>query len=262
LRREARASLLLARLLPPRLALSPARGRLAAAASPRARLAAASPRARLAAASPPELRLSLNPPLLASGVPLGLADEWFLLEREELEVALETRVAGLGRQTLKRARLFLTTKRLVAVAPAATAAGLRALELPLAGLSAEAFVQPLFGCNYLEALVAPARGGGLEAAAAPPRARVYFLRGGAGTFLRVFFATMGRLRAGGDAEARAAALAPPAAARWLGEMVAFADPADPSRLFLAQPEAGAAAGGGAAGAAAAPPPAGYARAAP
>jgi len=205
--------------------------------------------------------MALNPPLLASGLPLGLATEWFCLERDGLELRLDTHVPALGTQVLKRVRLYVTTLRLCVVADAPHAAGLRSLDIPLAGVSRESFAQPIFGCNYLEVAVAPVAGRGLDAAAAPPRARLYFLAGGAGTFLRVFFALMGRLRGAGaagdagDAAARAAFFAPPQMQQWVAAQTAFADPSDPSRLYLAQPAAREAPRAGAA--AQEPPPAGY-----
>lgn len=95
-------------------------------------------------------------------------------------------------------------------------------------------------------------GRGLEG---PAAFRVYFLRGGCGTFLRVFFELIGRLREM-DAASRAAWIAPAQMAARMPAFQAFVDPSDPSRLFLSQPAAPAPPPG-VAGGPAAPAPPGY-----
>jgi len=156
--------------------------------------------------------------------------------------------------------VIVTTLRLCVFADAPNAAGLRALDIPLASILREEFCQPIFGANYLELDVAPVRGAGLDGCAAggaPPRARLYFMRGGAGTLLRVFFALMGRIKArAADAAAGAAFFAPAALALWVTAQEAYVDPSDPSRLYVVQPPGGGGGGacGGAGGGAA---PSGY-----
>ena len=86
--------------------------------------------------------MALNPPLLPTGLPAGLIGEFFLLEREGIECSIEAR--GLPKQTLKGARLFVTTLRLCIVSPTATSAGLQCIDIPLQGITGEEFKQPIF----------------------------------------------------------------------------------------------------------------------
>ena len=96
--------------------------------------------------------MALNPPLLPTGLPAGLIGEFFLLERDGIECSIEAR--GLPKQTLKGARLFVTTLRLCIVSPTATSAGLQCIDIPLQGISGEEFKQPIF---VRRAAAAPAR---------------------------------------------------------------------------------------------------------
>jgi hypothetical protein len=197
--------------------------------------------------------------------------EFFCLERSGIELSLDTHSSALGRQTLKNARLLVTTLRLCVIADKPNAAGLQAFDLPLAGISQEDFKQPIFvrdhtvallsslgtprslsalpslslslplscartlflsqGANFLQCTVAPVPGRGLES---PATAKLYFFSGGAGTFLRVFFALMDKYQRAPE-PARAAWLAPAQMQSWMTQQTAYVDPSDPSRLFLAQP---------------------------
>ena len=76
-------------------------------------------------------------------MPAGLSAEFFLLEREGIEVTIDLGGA-LRKQTLKNARLYVTTLRLCIVAPAPTPSGLQSLDLPLQCISGEEFKQPIF----------------------------------------------------------------------------------------------------------------------
>ena len=213
--------------------------------------------------------MALNPPLLNNGLPAGLPSEWFCLERNGIELLIETRDATLRKQTLKRARLYLTTQRICVVAEAPNSAGLRSFDIPLAGISNESFEQPIFGCNYLKADVAPLPGGGLGGlnvndSGQPPRICLYFLDGGAGTFLRVFFTLMAKRRIA-DARLRDTFFAASEMATWVAAQQAYVDPNDSSRLYLsAQPESqndtAPFLGGGGGGSLPLTPPSGYSQA--
>lgn len=101
---------------------------------------------------------------------------------------------SLRKQTLKNARLFVTTLRLCVVAPAATASGLQSMDMPLQCISEESFKQPIFGANSLVGRVAPVPGRGLDT---PASFQLYFYKGGCGTFLRILFHLLGTYRESG-----------------------------------------------------------------
>ena len=206
--------------------------------------------------------MALNPPILPGPHPLpaGLIGEFFLLERDGIELSVSA--LALPKQVLKNARLFVTTLRLCVIAASPTPAGLQCFDIPLQAVSGEEFKQPIFGANALAGTVAAVPGRGLEG---PASFRLTFLKGGCGTFLRVFFELIGKYREM-DANARAAWLAPARMQAHMPTYAAFVDPSDPSRLFLQQPAvqqqaaAGpASSGGGGVGPAPPPPPppAGY-----
>ena len=177
--------------------------------------------------------MSLNPPILLGGVPAVLIGEWFCLERGGLECRCDTQMPGLRTLKFLGARMYLTTLRICIVGTVANNSGIQSLEIPLTSISGENFAQPIFGCNYWEANIRPSPGGGLLPPSSipsqkPPRVRIYFLNGGAGTFLRVFFGLIARHRIN-DAQF----FQPPAMESWIREMLQ--DPNDSSRLFLVQP---------------------------
>lgn len=205
--------------------------------------------------------MALNPPILYSGLPAGLPSEWFCLERSGIELSVDTHLPTLKKQTLKRSRLYVTTQRICVIAESTNTSGIRSFDIPLASISRESFVQPIFGCNYLECDVAPMMGGGLESAAQLPRVKLYFLHGGAGTFLRVFFTLMAKRRIT-DERTREAFFSPPAMTSWMAQQQAYIDPNDSSRLYLAQPTAADFAAGtnNSSTSHSTPPPSGYSQA--
>ena len=115
------------------------------------------------------------------------------------------------------------------------------------GIEKEAFKQPIFGANYLDIVVAPVPGRGLQN---PTKLTLTFNQGGANTFLRIFFELMGRVHAERSAQAAYAAaiaagmqqhqppsaLAPQAIQGYLQDVArAYVDPSDPSTIYLTQP---------------------------
>lgn len=162
---------------------------------------------------------------------MGIVGELFCLEREGMVLTMDARGTPAGKVKAP-GKLVVTTVRMCFVADAPTAA-FQALDIPFQGLTGEAFKQPVFGANYLEGQVAPVPGRGLNGTTSFTLA---FHRGGCQTFLRVFFALMDQYRRR-DAAARAAWMAPPAVQTFLAEQAAYVDPSDPSRVFVAQPQA-------------------------
>jgi hypothetical protein len=154
--------------------------------------------------------MALNPPLLADGRPAGLLGEWYVLERRGIVAHIDTRDPRVG--VLKGGcKIQLTTVRIV-VLPTKPTPAFAAFDIPLQGLSAEAFKQPIFGANHLDFDVAPVPGRGLESAG-PIKVSLTFNDGGCNRFLRVFFALVEKNRAAAsaaDARARTALAQPQA----------------------------------------------------
>ena len=99
--------------------------------------------------------MALNTIGKTSNLPVPYDSEIFLLERDD--VALQCDVEGLGRFYGKNGRIVLTTLRCVFIrAPREETEeedcvdNFRSYEIPIAYLSKERFVQPIFGANYLE----------------------------------------------------------------------------------------------------------------
>jgi hypothetical protein len=151
------------------------------------------------------LSMAFNPPLLPGGLPAGIVGEYFCLEREGIELSVDTQTREHGKQVLRRCRLFMTTLRLCLVCPSPNGSGLQSFDVPLQGISAESFEQPWFGANYLALTVAPVPGRGLVS---PAKVKLTFNQGGCGLFLRVFFTLMAKYKEA-DASARASFLAAP-----------------------------------------------------
>ena len=127
--------------------------------------------------------------------------------------------------------IYLTTVRICFVLsqPSATFA---AFDIPLQGISGEAFKQPIFGANHLDVTVAPVPGRGLSV---PTLVQLTFNEGGCNTFLRIFYELMGRVHA--QREAGSGALAAPAVPAVLEEVhSAYVAASDPTVLYLVQPQ--------------------------
>ena len=97
------------------------------------------------------------------------------------------RVVLVGAVRAPRRRLFGGGRDAAERAPDATAAR-AAFAFPIAALGDAAFEQPIFGANLLRGVAPPLDGAGGDAArATPTRWRVWFMSGGCGSFLPLFF---------------------------------------------------------------------------
>jgi len=160
--------------------------------------------------------------------PMTKIGELFLLKRDM--VSIEIKSAGLPPLKTKQAMMYLTTSRVVLVPkkPVMMKDGFQftSFELPLPGLANEKFNQPIFGANYLSGTVPPAPGMGLESEAT---FKITFHKGGAGTFLRLFFRAIVDTRnpqgQNLSMEIQSGNL----------EALAVTDPSDPSVVYLQQP---------------------------
>ena len=169
--------------------------------------------------------MALNPPLISDPlggkpIPAGISGEYFLLARDALEFK-----AGLLQKTYTPGRLYITTLRLVLV-PDKPTPGFFALDIPLQGILAESFVQPVFSSNRLEFTLANIPGRGLQGETTP--VSIKFSSGGCATLLKVFFRVMERWRS--PPPTMLPTFSPMEAAS-VAEEFAYFSPNDPSRVF-------------------------------
>lgn len=173
--------------------------------------------------------MALNTVGKASSLPIPYDNEIFLLERNH--VGIEIDIKDLGRFRAKNGRIILTTLRIVFVrdeedSRSSTSDNFRSFEIPIAYISKEQFVQPIFGANYLEGDVEPFQCG-------PSRFYIYFNHGGVHTFLKMLSKLISVHRKGSMAsdssfvnQAKTGDIA----------RGAFVDPSDPSTVFMTQPK--------------------------
>jgi hypothetical protein len=198
--------------------------------------------------------MAVNPTL--GQTPVGVAPapfpgEEFLLHRDFIDLQVDglrcvfahlagtvtttdllfRRRCGLGLPdtvTLRRGRIYLSDVRLVFVA-AQPHGPLAAFDVPLLYVRNEAFVQPIFGANYISLHC-------LNVALGPDHAPHYvslaFKEGGAGTFLEMWSNVLSLAR--GAHASRQSHIDAGAAEIELRELrtSALIDPADPSTVFL------------------------------
>lgn len=119
----------------------------------------------------------------------------------------------------------------------------RAFDLPLVYVRNDRFNQPIFGCNNLSGEVWPVcENGGPDGSLPPHPYKLFFLEGGVGTFLPLYFHFITAAREA-DRNRRGQAGAAKMAAQQQQTPVqehmqqAFVDPNDPTSLFLTQPVA-------------------------
>ena len=111
--------------------------------------------------------------------------------------------------------------------------GLMAFDIPLVYIRKEKFNQPIFGCNNLSGECWPAEnGGGPEGTLPPYQYKLFFLEGGVGVFLPMYFRSLMTQRntaqnQRGHANNSEAPIQP------TGQ--AFVDPNDPTCVFISQP---------------------------
>ena len=173
--------------------------------------------------------MALNTVGATSHLPIPYDDEIFLLERKD--VAIECEVKDLGTFRAKNGRIILTTLRIVFVrdvedSRASSADNFRSFEIPIAYISKERFVQPIFGANYLQGQVS-------EFQIGPSRFYLYFNNGGVNTFLKLLSQLIAVHRKG-SMEPNSSFVRRAKA----GDVArgAFVDPSDPSTVFLSQPK--------------------------
>jgi WW domain-binding protein 2 len=132
--------------------------------------------------------------------------------------------------------LFVTNMRLVFVATLRDeASGLEAFDIPLLYIRNDSFNQPVFGCNHLAGECWPvSEQGGPSGSLPPHKYRLYFLQGGIGTVLPLYYRFLKLVRAAEHDRKAAEELANQGV---MNEQVshAFVDPNDPTKLFLTQP---------------------------
>lgn len=122
--------------------------------------------------------MALNPPVSHSGIPLRLEEEYILLERRGIEVAIW--VKGMKKLSAK-GKLFLTSARLVFVNNHLND-HFKSFDMPLALMFKLDFKQPIFGSNYLEMYCKPL----YNMIPAEAYIKVWFTEGGCDKFLRIF----------------------------------------------------------------------------
>lgn len=108
------------------------------------------------------------------------------------------------------------------------------------GAEAEAVcacVQPIFGCNNLSGECWPVcEGGGPTGRFPPLKYKLFFLEGGVGTFLPLYFTFITSAREAERNQRGAGSAGPPKQPDLHAQMnQAFVDPNDPTQLFLSQP---------------------------
>lgn len=95
--------------------------------------------------------MALNPPQDPNGNPYRIPDEFWVLERHEIE--FEIKIAGMGKLKGK-GRSVLTTHRILLINDSSKDK-LKCFELPLHFMFKESFEQPIFGANYIKGTVKP-----------------------------------------------------------------------------------------------------------
>ena len=174
--------------------------------------------------------MALNPPVSMAGVPLRVADEFILLERDGTEI--EVKVNGMKTLSSK-GKIFLTSARLVYVSAKYASEYFKSFDLPLALMKNLDFKQPVFGSNYLELTIMPLYG----LIPSPGIVKIWFTKGGCDKFLRIFdvakaqVATQlkqGRTAHDNDFNQRIRN-------GFFANNAAYQDPNDPSYVYVQQP---------------------------
>uniref|UniRef100_A0A0G4GDC9 GRAM domain-containing protein n=1 Tax=Chromera velia CCMP2878 TaxID=1169474 RepID=A0A0G4GDC9_9ALVE len=161
--------------------------------------------------------------------PLAVPGELFILERDGIKFQAKTPTGKLH----GNGSMFLTTKRIVFLKKGDPSrhGDFTSFEIPLAFIRDPAFKQPIFGANYMQGQVAP-----LLSAPNPISGDatwyLTFNQGGCGTFLPLFF----RLHKEAVRDLQPSPQFFHQVQSGQLQQVAFVDPADPSVLFITQPQ--------------------------
>ena len=170
--------------------------------------------------------MALNPIVQPSGVPQVPEGETFLLSRGGMEFSVKANEAG---KFSAKGTMFLTSHSLFFVAnqpKMVNGLNFASFRLPIRSLYEEKFNQPIFGANNLSGKCPPAVGA--EQGLSDWKFKFYFMNGGCGTFLPLFFMAMERGRQ--DAQQFSADLQSQAASGGLAQS-AFVDPNDPVSMI-------------------------------
>lgn len=172
--------------------------------------------------------MALNPPLTPTGQPFRLENEYMLAERPGMAIEVET--PGMSKLSAK-GRVFLSTARLLFVSADFQRSAFKAMDIPVAHMSAIDFKQPVFGSNYLAFTCKPFLG----LLPAPARVALYFTEGGAEKFLKIFEQVSRQVQE----QLRAGRLDDSLRQQWHNGFFAqkaFYDPSDPTVVFAQQPQ--------------------------
>jgi WW domain-binding protein 2 len=131
--------------------------------------------------------------------------------------------------------LFLSNVRMVFVANKPDPNGFQAFDLPLVYIRGDKFNQPILGCNNLSGECWPVcENGGPNGAFPPMVYKLFFLEGGVGTFLPLYFSFITSAREA-DRNQRQAGASQQQVDFQAQMSQAFVDPDDPTQLYLTQP---------------------------
>eukprot|EP00741_Cyanophora_paradoxa_P000398 tig00000404_g389.t1 len=182
--------------------------------------------------------MALNPQIMqaatpagTTGLPVPYVGELFILQRKGVELAVDGFLAS--GQKFKpssiRGIVYMSTFRIVFVAARSNQA-FESFEIPFVYIYNEMFNQPILGANNLSGNVQAVMGGGLQGMA---KFKIYFMEGGVGTLLPLFYSLMAQAHQRLPPREDAAMVN----AVGTGQLVrqAYVDPSDPSVLYITQP---------------------------
>eukprot|EP00475_Leptophrys_vorax_P040340 TRINITY_DN74657_c0_g1_i1.p1 TRINITY_DN74657_c0_g1~~TRINITY_DN74657_c0_g1_i1.p1 ORF type:complete len:209 (-),score=4.82 TRINITY_DN74657_c0_g1_i1:378-1004(-) len=188
--------------------------------------------------------MASNPQLDAQGVPVPFVGEAMVLRRDGIEFHVDKLPQTPDGKWKARGSLFLSNIRMVFVASPPHQQPVTAFDLPLLYMHNEKFNQPIFGANNISGIVLPVAGTEEHAAMQAPHCfTIYFMEGGVGTFLPLFFSIVQALRATSHPSSFPASPAStptdpmPTTQLPVDEMIrkAYVDPNDPTTVYLEQP---------------------------
>ncbi|GJP59044.1 hypothetical protein CLOP_g7101 [Closterium sp. NIES-67] len=197
--------------------------------------------------------MAANPQLDGQGIPVPFVGEVMVLRRDGIEFHVDKMPQVASGKWVGRGTLFLSNIRMVFVAQPASQPPLLAFDMPLLYVHGEKFNQPIFGANNISGVVLPVADSSVHAAMQTPHAfTIYFMHGGVGTFLPLFFSILRGLRSSAHPSSFPAspAAAPSTAGQSpppvdplptqrlpVDDMVrsAYMDPNDPTTVYLQQP---------------------------